>query len=759
MRFIRGLGLFCLVFSLLFATGCSDPDQQKQKHYSKALEFLQKDDAKSASIELRNAIQIDPKFANARYQLGLIHLKDGEIREAFGQLKRTADLDPANVDANIKVAEFLLLAKNSKESRKYTEQVLQAEPTNQDGLALLANTELIDGNYDKAFAALDKVPADKIETDRFYNLKGRLYTAEKKMDEAEKMFLKALELGPKNIVNHRTLLIFYQQQNKMAEAEKVLAQTTAAFPDNAQVYLLQANFYEATNKPEKAEEAALKALALEPKTESLYTMVAGFYKKQGKFDKAAEFLEQAKVKLPDSLEIKAALADNYFELRRFDDARSTMEAILASNPDHGGANFVKAKLLLNENKIKDAVDLLISITANYPKWADPFYFLALGHLRQGSLELASKALAEALKLAPADSRYHTLQAQVFLIQGESASAGREATIALKLEPRNFAAAKLLTKALLQEKRFAEAVELTTKIREQAPTDIELLGNLGLAYLGVNNPEEAKKAFTRLLELDPANSQALALLTSLSAHGDVKTAIAIVQKQVEAAPNAAGHYMLLGDLLLRDKQPELALDALAKAQELTPDNPQPHIMRARILHSLGKTNEAVKEFEDLLSRQPNSVPGHMGLATLYEIQQKYAEAKAQYQKVLELAPDQPAAANNLAYLLTQEENGDLGEALRLAMLAKQALPDDPHIADTLGMVHYKRDAYGLAIPQFQQALVNRPDDPIIHYHLALALAGNGDKAGAKSALDKALASPNVFAERTDAEELMKKIDEK
>ena len=97
---------------------------------------------------------------------------------------------------------------------------------------------------------------------------------------------------------------------------------------------------------------------------------------------------------------------------------------------------------------------------------------------------------------------------------------------------------------------------------------------------------------------------------------------------------------------------------------------------------------------------------MGLATAYEIQGNRDEAKKKYAQALELQPDLPAAANNLAWLLASEEGSDFGEALRLAMQAKQALPDQPHIADTLGWVHYKRKSYSLAISQFRQALDNR-----------------------------------------------------
>ena len=109
-------------------------------------------------------------------------------------------------------------------------------------------------------------------------------------------------------------------------------------------------------------------------------------------------------------------------------------------------------------------------------------------------------------------------------------------------------------------------------------------------------------------------------------------------------------------------------------------------------------------------------------------EKWTRRKNSIPELSTLEPNLAAAANNLAWLLASEEGSDLGEALRLAMQAKQAFPDQPHIADTLGWVHYKRKSYSLAITQFRQALDKRPDDPIIQYHLALALYGNGEKAG-------------------------------
>jgi Tfp pilus assembly protein PilF len=80
---------------LLLVAGCSDGGKNKEEHYNKAMGYLGENKEKEAIIELRNAIQIDPKYADARYQLGLLYLKSGDVRQAFAEIAaRQPPLDP-----------------------------------------------------------------------------------------------------------------------------------------------------------------------------------------------------------------------------------------------------------------------------------------------------------------------------------------------------------------------------------------------------------------------------------------------------------------------------------------------------------------------------------------------------------------------------------------------------------------------------------------------------------------------------------------
>jgi tetratricopeptide (TPR) repeat protein len=654
----------------------------------------------------------------------------------------------------VKVAEFQLLSRQKEESRKYVEQVLSEDPNYQDGLALLANLELIEGNFAKAEEAIDKALAQAPENDKFYNIKGRILIAQNRWAESGKLFQKAIDLAPDNFTNYRTMLMFHEQQKDEAAIQKLLDTMLGKFPDNPQLQLMLAELYQKKGELDKAESAMLKIVELQKESISSRLMLTEFYKKQQLYDKAEATLQTALKDFPEDLQLQVALAELSFDLQKFEQAKSIMDSILATNPANGGAILIKARFLIRDGKNKEALELISPLLTDYPKWAEPFYYAALTQLRLGNTELARNSIEQALQNNVNNDRYHALAAQIYLTLGKSTEAGREATLALRINQRNSIAVKILAKALIQAKEYDKAVDFIEKLNKEAVAgDVELLGSLGLAYLGQENKEQARQTFAELIELAPDNSKALAFLTALTVGDDLAQGIEFVKKQI-AVSETAGHYLLLGDLLTKNEQFEEALEVYLKVQELAPDNPQGYILSGRLLSHLGKIDETIAQYEELLTTQPDSLAGLMGLATAYEVQGKYDLAKEKYKRVLEIQPDLPAASNNLAWLMASEEGADLGEALRLAMQAKQALPDQPHIADTLGWVHYKRKSYSLAISQFRQALENRADDPVIQYHLALALYGNGEKQEAIASLEKALAGESKFAERAEAEVLLR-----
>ncbi len=82
-------------------------EAKKQEHYQKGLTLKQEGKLDEAIIEFKNAIQQDPNFANAYYQLGLALLEQGkEPGQGYGSLVKAAELDKNNLDARIRVADL-----------------------------------------------------------------------------------------------------------------------------------------------------------------------------------------------------------------------------------------------------------------------------------------------------------------------------------------------------------------------------------------------------------------------------------------------------------------------------------------------------------------------------------------------------------------------------------------------------------------------------------------------------------------------------
>jgi Flp pilus assembly protein TadD len=108
----------------------------------------------------------------------------------------------------------------------------------------------------------------------------------------------------------------------------------------------------------------------------------------------------------------------------------------------------------------------------------------------------------------------------------------------------------------------------------------------------------------------------------------------------------------------------------------------------------------------------------------------------YEKALQVHPDNPLAANNLAYLMI-EHGGNSDVALTLAQTARHALPNSTNVADTLAWVYYKKGAYRLAIDLLRDAIQNEEKNATFHYHLGLAYQKNNDLAKARTHLRRAL----------------------
>src|SRR5215813_6328186 len=107
---IKQISLFSLLAAVaIILAGCTTPEQNKAKHLAKGEEYLKQSKFQEASLEFRNAIQIDDKLAAGHW--GLARAFEGLQRypEMLEELRKVVTLDQNNTDAKLKLGNYYLL--------------------------------------------------------------------------------------------------------------------------------------------------------------------------------------------------------------------------------------------------------------------------------------------------------------------------------------------------------------------------------------------------------------------------------------------------------------------------------------------------------------------------------------------------------------------------------------------------------------------------------------------------------------------------
>ena len=82
--------------------GCTqNPAVAKQRHLDKAKGYYAKQQYNEAIIELKNALQIDPKFPPAVHLIGRAYTAKAWHLDAAREFRRAVELEPDNLEAHI----------------------------------------------------------------------------------------------------------------------------------------------------------------------------------------------------------------------------------------------------------------------------------------------------------------------------------------------------------------------------------------------------------------------------------------------------------------------------------------------------------------------------------------------------------------------------------------------------------------------------------------------------------------------------------
>jgi tetratricopeptide (TPR) repeat protein len=216
--------------------------------------------------------------------------------------------------------------------------------------------------------------------------------------------------------------------------------------------------------------------------------------------------------------------------------------------------------------------------------------------------------------------------------------------------------------------------------------------------------------------------------------------------------------MLGHIHTAQKKYDNAEKAFQKSIDLRPEWQAPHNAWARLSIIQGKTDEAIEKLESALKANPKNFRAYLTLGNLYHQSKAYSNAIAVYEKAVEVNPSLWFAANNLAFIISEQTGSpeDLEKALNYARKASRSRPNEPRILDTIGWIYYKMGKFDRALGHLDRALYLSPDDPTLNYHIGMVLYKRGQIEAAKIKLKKALESNEPFEGQEKAEKTLAEI---
>ncbi|TYP93376.1 Tetratricopeptide repeat-containing protein [Fodinibius salinus] len=483
---------------------------------------------------------------------------------------------------------------------------------------------------------------------------------------------------------------------------------------------------------------------------------------QEDYQQALTLLRSAYKTLPEHAGINFALADTYLRNNDLGNAEYYANKAVSLDPQNLWYRLKLAKIYQANGKTDDAIESLNTALQKHPNNTKLLRRLAEYYRQDNKLEKAN-----------------TLYNRLLYLQGER--------ISLRIQRlRNF------NRLEMRDSSLAEL----QKIRALDPQNPSILRLISEQYMKMNNIDEARRVLLNARQQNLlTNSKSTMLLadiymqqaqwdsagtllntvmddTSIAVREKLKVGRQLYQKAIRDSNNtelqtaaqsviqqlmqneqsSSNVQSLAADFFVETNQPDLALQALKRTNELNPFNDTAWKKRLKILFSSGKVEETIavgekaaehipqnpvilyflgnaqrsagqygqaitnlKEATLLPARTPLKTNILSALADSYAAQENWNKAFQRYEEALRHDPQNAVVLNNYAYYLSKQKQ-KLQKAEEMAKKAFELDPDNPSYLHTLGWVKFQKQEYQKAKQLIRSSLEARPENAEAMEHL-------------------------------------------
>jgi tetratricopeptide (TPR) repeat protein len=188
-------------------------------------------------------------------------------------------------------------------------------------------------------------------------------------------------------------------------------------------------------------------------------------------------------------------------------------------------------------------------------------------------------------------------------------------------------------------RYKKEVDLWEEYRITAPRPEEACPHLGQAYEQLGLPQEAISAYEWCLSLQPDNGDSIFYLAhALEREGQFERAGELYRRGLASNPKYGDLAIGLARVLLRQNRSAEAKTLVSDVLQRQPENTDALYVIGTIYFREGDLTHARQYFEKGIMQSDDNVDFHLALARLAEKEDNVADAIVQYNRVVELDPE-------------------------------------------------------------------------------------------------------------------------
>jgi cellulose synthase operon protein C len=753
-------GTLAAVMTTLLLVACGGDNSETL--LASARDYLAKNDAKAAVIQIKNALQSAPNSPEARYLLGKALLASGdpvgaevELRKAM-EAKYSADqvvpllaqallstgqgkkvltdfqkveltTPEAKADLQTSIALAQATAGQMDKARQSIDAALALKPDYAPTVIIKARLALADRDIDGALGLVESVVAKDAKNHEALKLKADILGLKGNAEAALAAYRQAVEVKPDFVAAHAAIVDMLLRQNNLDDAGKQLEAMKKAAPKNPQTMLVDAEYLYQKKDFKQALDAVQEVLNVAPQHPKALLLAGAVHFQLNSLVQAEDFLSRALKYSPGATLARRMLAIIYLRTSQPAKALAMVEPILEDAEKDSGLLSLAGEIYMQSGNPQKAEEYFNKAAALDPKNSAKQTKVALTHFAEGK---ADTAFGELERIASGDTGTTADMALIATsIKRKDFATAMKAIDGLeKKQPDNPLVHALRGMVLVAKGDVPAGRKSLEKALSIKPAYFPAAASLASLDLKDNKPEEAKKRFDSVLAADAKNVQAMLALAELKARtgGSVDEVAAQINKAVQANPNEPGPRLALINLHLSNKDAKKAVAAAQDAAVALPDRIEILDMLARAQQAAGDTNQALATYVKVATLMPGSPQPQLRMAEV-NVAAKNKEAAIQnLRKALELNPDLVAAQRGLIMLYLDAQN--VPDAQKVAREVKQQRPKESIGFLFEGDIAASRKAWPDAVAAYRAGLKVVPSTELaVKVYAALYAGGKGAEA--------------------------------